>query len=222
LNNPIKEGVRMSELEQKQDDSAPEATEMISQQVTATNNTDEDLEESQKLSTIRNILLGGQIKQYDDRFTDLEKQFDIIKKNLFDQTKNTLTNLDTQIRTELETFTTRIGEQITKEFETYTESLDEEKKDRYSSLEKIVSKFDALETEYSNKLSDIQSKIQQIENNLAQKITEQVQVIKEDIQNEFESLSAKIIEKNQQLIQSKIERSELVDFFKDMADRFSQ
>jgi phage-related protein len=212
----------MSELEHKQDDQTPEATEVIPQVKTTMTTTDEQMEESQKLSTIRNILLGGQIKQYDNRFSDLENRFKEIKESLFDQTKGTLTNLEKQLKSEFETFTTKIGEQITKEFDVYTEKLDEEKKDRYASLEKFVEKQEALEKDYAEKFETIHSKIQQIEDTLSQKITEQVQAIKEDIQSEFESLSATILEKNQQQIHNKIERSEMVDFFKNMADRFTQ
>ncbi|MBF0449618.1 MAG: hypothetical protein HQK75_02855 [Candidatus Magnetomorum sp.] len=211
----------MSELEPKQADTISEAASMIPQVASTASIADEDIEESQKLSTIRNILLGGQIKQYDSRFTDLEKRFEEIKAKLLDQTQDTLSGLDTQIKSEFESFTTRISEQVKKEFEIYTEKLDIEKKERYASLEKFVSKLDTFENEFKSKFKDIQSQVQTIENTLTNKITEHIQVIKEDMQSEFESLSEAILEKNRQQIQSKIERTELVGFFKDMADRFS-
>ncbi|ETR69118.1 MAG: BdrF [Candidatus Magnetoglobus multicellularis str. Araruama] len=181
----------------------------------------DDIDESQKLSTIRNILLGGQIQQYDSRFSEIEKQFEIIKNSLFDQTKETLSGLEKQVTSEFENITTRITEQVKTEFEIYTEKLDTEKKERYSSIEKFVSRLDQLDTEFQKQFNDIKTQIQGIETTLQQKISSQVEIIKQDLQAEFDTLSASIQDRVKQHTQNKIERTEMVGFFKDMADRFS-
>ena len=211
----------MSELDPRQTETQIESTELVTQNETAVARATEEADESQKLSTIRNILLGGQIKQYDSRFTELEKRFETIKDNLFDQTKNTLSGLEKKISTEFETLTSRITGQVETEFETYTQKLDTEKKERYTSIEKFVSRLDQLETAAQSQFNDLKKQIQGIETTLHQKISEQVGIIKEDIQSEFDSLSANIHEKINQQTQRKIERAEMVSFFKDLADRLS-
>jgi len=207
----------MSAFEQKQTETNTGTAEVP--QVASENG--DSFDESQKLSTIRNILLGGQIEQYDSKFTDLEKRFEEIKNNLFEKTQNKLSNLDNKIQNAFGSFTQTLTDQVKKEFEVYTEKLDAEKNDRYSSLEKFVSRLDKFENECNGKFSEIQTQIQNIENSLAQKIGEQIQVIKEDIQSEFDKLSEAVKSKVDQQVKSKIERTELVSFFKDMADRFS-
>jgi len=211
----------MSELDPRQTETQIESTELVTQNETAVARATDEADESQKLSTIRNILLGGQIKQYDSRFTELEKRFETIKDNLFDQTKNTLSGLEKKISTEFETLTSRITGQVETEFETYTQKLDTEKKERYTSIEKFVSRLDQLETAAQSQFNDLKKQIQGIETTLHQKISEQVGIIKEDIQSEFDSLSANIHEKINQQTQRKIERAEMVSFFKDLADRLS-
>jgi predicted nucleic acid-binding Zn-ribbon protein len=211
----------MSEFDPKQTDTPKESSDVIPQGETAVSQTTEDADESQKLSTIRNILLGGQIKQYDSRFTELEQRFESIKDKLLDQTTNTLTGLEKKVSTEIETLTKRITDQVGTEFETYTQKLDTEKKERYASIEKFVSRLDQLETAVKSQLNDIKNQIQTIEGTIQQKVSEQVGIIKEDIQTEFDTLSTSIHEKINQQTQRKIERTELAGFFKDMADRFS-
>jgi glutamyl-tRNA reductase len=211
----------MSEFDHKQSDTPTEKSELVSQVETTVPQATEDADESQKLSTIRNILLGGQIKQYDSRFTELEQRFESIKNNLFDQTSNTLTGLEKKVSTEFETLTKRITDQVGAEFETYTQKLDTEKKERYASIEKFVSRLDQLETVVQSQLKDIKNQIQGIETIIQQKVSEHIGNIKEDIQTEFDALSANIHEKINQQTQRKIERTELAGFFKDMADRFN-
>jgi len=213
--------LRMSEFDPKQTEIPKESDNLIPQNQMDLYKTNDDADESQKLSTIRNILLGGQIKQYDSRFTELEKRFETIKEKLFDQTTNTLTGLENKISSEFESLTKRITDQVGTEFETYTQKLDSEKKERYSSIEKFVSRLDQLETSTQSQFNDLKKQIQGIETTLQQKISAQVGMIKEEIQSEFETLSANVQEKINQQTQRKIERSEMVGFFKDMAERFN-
>jgi len=212
----------MSEFDPKQTDTPIESTELVPKMEIGTSPqaTDEP-DERQKLSTIRNILLGGQIEQYDSRFNDLEQRFETIKDKLFDQTTNTLTGLEKNIASEFETLTRRITDQVETEFKTYSEKLDAEKKERYSSIEKFVSRLDNLESIAQSQFNDIKSKIQGIEATLQQKISDQIGMIKEDIQSEFDTLSSTIHDKINQQTQKKIERTEMVGFFKDMAERLS-
>jgi predicted nucleic acid-binding Zn-ribbon protein len=211
----------MSEFDPKQKNTSNESSELVPQIETAVSQANEDADESQKLSTIRNILLGGQIKQYDSRFSELEQRFEAIKNNVFDQTTNTLTGLEQKVSKEFETLTKQIADQVGTEFETYTQKLDTEKKERYASIEKFVSRLDQLETVVKSQLNDIKNQIQGIDATIQQKVSEQIGGIKEDIQNEFDTLSANIQEKINQQTQRKIERTELAGFFKDMADRFN-
>ena len=211
----------MSEFDPKQKNTSNESSELVPQIETAVSQANEDADESQKLSTIRNILLGGQIKQYDSRFSELEQRFEAIKNNVFDQTTNTLTGLEQKVSKEFETLTKQIADQVGTEFETYTQKLDTEKKERYASIEKFVSRLDQLKTVVKSQLNDIKNQIQGIDATIQQKVSEQIGGIKEDIQNEFDTLSANIQEKINQQTQRKIERTELAGFFKDMADRFN-
>jgi len=212
----------MSELDSKQTDTpTTESTELVPQMETPVSQVTDETDENQKLSTIRNILLGGQIKQYDSRFTELEQRFETIKEKLFDQTTNTLTGLEKKISTEFDSLTKRITDQVETEFETYTQKLDAEKKERYTSIEKFVSRLDQLETIAKSQFNDLKKQIQGIEATLQQKISEQVGIIKEDIQSEFDTLTENIHEKIAQQTQRKIERTELVGMFKDLADRFT-
>jgi predicted nucleic acid-binding Zn-ribbon protein len=211
----------MSELDSRQPEMQIQSTELVPQTETAVARTIDEADESQKLSTIRNILLGGQIKQYDSRFIALEKRFETIKDNLFDQTTTTLTSLENKISTEFETLTKQITGQVETEFQTYTQKLDTEKKERYTSIEKFVSRLDQLENIAQSQFNDLKKQIQAIETTLHQKISKQVEIMKEDIQSEFDTLSANIDEKINQKTQRKIERAEMVSFFKDLADRLS-
>jgi phenylalanyl-tRNA synthetase alpha subunit len=211
----------MSEIDSKQTDPTTESTELVSQTTMNVTQTSDEPDESQKLSTIRNILLGGQIKQYDSRFTELEQQFEMIKEKLFDQTTNTLTDLEKKVTSEFGTLTKGITDQVEKEFSTYTEKLDAEKKERYASIEKFVSKLDQLEIVTQSQFNDLKKQIQDIEVTLQEKISKQVDMMKEEIQTEFETLSANIHEKISQQTQRKVERTEMVSFFKDMAERLS-
>ena len=212
----------MSELDSKQTDTpTTESTELVPQMETPVSQVTDETDENQKLSTIRNILLGGQIKQYDSRFTELEQRFETIKEKLFDQTTNTLTGLEKKISTEFDSLTKRITDQVETEFETYTQKLDAEKKERYTSIEKFVSRLDQLETIAKSQFNDLKKQIQGIEATLQQKISEQVGIIKEDIQSEFDTLTENIHEKIAQQTQRKLERTELVGMFKDLADRFT-
>jgi F0F1-type ATP synthase membrane subunit b/b' len=210
----------MSELDPKQTETQI-VNELIPQKKMDLSQVSEEADESQKLSTIRNILLGGQIKQYDSRFTDLEKRFETIKEKVLDQTAGTLSQLENKISEEFESLTKRISDQVRNEFEIYTQKLDSEKKERYTSIEKFVSRLDQLETATQSQFNDLKKQIQEIESTIQKKISAQVAMIEEDIQSKFESLTEKVQEKISQQTQRKIERTELVGFFKDMADRLS-
>jgi len=211
----------MSAFDSKQIETQTEATELVPQTDKGVSQLTSETDEKEKLSTIRNILLGGQIQQYDSRFTELEQRFEKIKDDLFDQTKNTLSGLEKKISTEFETLTQRITDLVAQEFGTYTQKLDAEKKERYTSIEKFVSRLDQLETVAQSQFNDLKNQVQGIESTLQQKISDQVGMMKADIQTEFDTLTTNIHEKINQQTQKKIERTELVNFFKDMADRFS-
>jgi F0F1-type ATP synthase membrane subunit b/b' len=207
----------MSEFDSKQ----TETTELVPQTEANVSQTTSETDEKEKLSTIRNILLGGQIKQYDSRFTELEQRFEKIKEDLFDQLKNTLSGLEKKISTEFETLTKQITDMVAQEFGTYTQKLDDEKKERYTSIEKFVSRLDQLETVAQSQFNDLKNQVKGIESILQQKISDQVGIMKADLQTEFDTLSTNMHEKIKQQTQKKIERTELASFFKDMADRFS-
>jgi len=207
----------MTESDQQQ--SHP--TEMVPQVESNEPQTVDAMGEAQKLSTIRNILLGGQDDKYGSRLTELEQKFETARESLADQTKETLSGLEKQISSEFESLTQHITSQVKQEFETYTEKLDAEKKERYTSIEKFVTRLDQLETETNSQLKDIKTQIQGIEKTLQEKISNQVQAIKDDLQAEFDTLSDNIQSKINQQTQSKIERTELAGFFKEFADRFS-
>ena len=164
------------------------------------------LAESGNIDKIRQILFGGQMRDYERRFTRLEERLLKESSNLRDETRKRFDALETFIKNELEAVTNRLQtEQRTREES--VQSLSRELQDTGQSLEKKLVQFDEQTT--------------RTQRDLRQQILDQSKSLTDDLQQKHVEISAMLEREVAELSHDKTDRSALAALFSEVALRLN-
>lgn len=183
---------------------------------------------------IRDILFGGQMREYDHRFAQLERQtageserlrLEIEERfrNLAEQSSAALRQLNEQLQAERETRTAEA--QASRELRAAFENLTREAKEASERSEIRLREQETKLGEQENKLREQENKLGEQEGRLreqADRLREhaaQHQAAHEAARKEHEALAARIDEQMRQLTASSAERDTMSDLFTEMAGR---
>jgi hypothetical protein len=164
------------------------------------------LAESGNIDKIRQILFGGQMRDYDKRFSRLEERLLKEAADLRDETKKRFDALETFIKNELEALTSRVqSEQRSREES--VQGLSREMKDTGQSLEKKLAQYDEQTT--------------RDQRDLRQQILEQSKSLSDDIRQKHEEISAMLAREVAELSSDKTDRAALAALFSEVALRLT-
>ncbi|KJH69748.1 hypothetical protein [Aliterella atlantica] len=165
-----------------------------------------DLSGGGNLDKVRDILFGGQMRDYEKRFNRLEDRLIKECSNLREDIKKRLDSLETYIMQEVEALNEGLkAEQVHRD--DTTKEIAQELKDATKSLEKKIGQLD--------------EQTSQKQRELRQQILDQSKNLDEDIRQKYESILAVIEREVQELRSDKTDRSTLAALFTQVAMRLN-
>ena len=165
-----------------------------------------NLAESGNIDKIRQILFGGQMRDYEKRFSRLEERLLKESADLRDETKKRFDSLETFIKNELEATTDRLrAEQRAREES--AQSLSRDLQEARESLEKKLNQFDEQNT--------------RSQRDLRQQILDQSKSLNDDIMRKHEEISGMLAREVAELSRDKTDRAALAALFSEVALRLS-
>jgi len=165
-----------------------------------------DLSGGGNLDKVRDILFGGQMRDYEKRFNRLEDR--LIKEcgNIREDIKKRLDSLETYIMQEVEALNEGLKAEQSQRDETSKE-IAQELKDTTKSLEKKIGQLD--------------EQTSQKQRELRQQILDQSKSLDDDMRQKYESILAVIEREVQELRSDKTDRSTLAALFTQVAMRLN-
>jgi hypothetical protein len=165
-----------------------------------------NLAESGNIDKIRQILFGGQMRDYEKRFSRLEERLLKESADLRDETKKRFDALETFIKNEFEATTDRLrAEQRAREES--AQSLSRDLQEARESLEKKLNQFDEQNT--------------RSQRDLRQQILDQSKSLSDDIRQKHEEISGMLAREVAELSRDKTDRAALAALFSEVALRLS-
>jgi len=161
-------------------------------------------DDNSALKKVRDILVGGQIKEYDSRFAELEDLIKSKAENINKDTKSQFATLEVYIKDEFEKLKKEIEENTKKELDLYKNSFTTEKKERDRAMENFSTDIGKLREEIN------------------QHIIENSNDLKEELYQKIDELSELINTKNEKLLGNKLEKAHMSILLKEMADKLDE
>ena len=158
------------------------------------------------LDQVREILFGKRITLFEERLQRLEKQLLQEHAELRDATDARFEAIESHIRQELETLSTRLDSEGAKRTEAL-KRLTQELRETARTLEKQVGKLDEGATKMAS--------------DLRQHTTEQVKALSGQLREQTKALSALLERRFEELREEKTDRESLAALFAEMATRLS-
>lgn len=165
-----------------------------------------DLSGGGNLDKVRDILFGGQMRDYEKRFNRLEDRLIKECSNIREDIKKRLDSLETYIMQEVEALNEGLKAEQTQRDETSKE-IAQELKDTTKSLEKKIGQLD--------------EQTSQKQRELRQQILDQSKSLDDDMRQKYESILAVIEREVQELRSDKTDRSTLAALFTQVAMRLN-
>lgn len=165
-----------------------------------------DLTGGGNLDKVRDILFGGQMRDYEKRFNRLEDRLIKECSNLREDIKKRLDSLETYIMQEVEALNEGLRAEQSQRDEANKE-IAQELKDTTKSLEKKIGQLD--------------EQTSQKQRELRQQILDQSKNLDEDMRQKYESILAVIEREVQELRSDKTDRSTLAALFTQVAMRLN-
>lgn len=188
----------------KTNSSAKKKGDEASRDVSTTQPSDVEGEETQSIEKVRDILFGAQTRQLEQKLTRLEALLQKEIANLRDETKITFSSLENYIKKELATLTGQIQterDQRTESAETLSQLL----KDSSNNIEKKIVKLDE---------KNVKS-----QRDLQEQILQQSKELMTEIRAKHEEISASLEQSVNCLIEDKTDRLALANLFIEMSMR---
>lgn len=180
---------------------ADEKNEQLSQQQAAN-----ELAEGGNINKIRDILFGGQMRDYDRRFVRLEERVGKEMNDLRDESRKRIDSLETFFRKEIDALSVRvIGEQNI----------------RTDAVRELVQGLKDLSVNFDRKLSQMGEQNNRNDSELRQQLLEQSKVIREEIQGRYSELLKAIDREAVELRHEKTDRTALSEMFTELAMRLN-
>lgn len=165
------------------------------------------LAESGNIDKIRQILFGGQMRDYEKRFSRLEERLLKESADLRGETKKRFDALETFIKNELQAISDRLqSEQRTRDDQ--GQSLSRELQEASKSLERKINQLDEQNTRG--------------ERDLRQQILDQSKNLSDEIRQKHEEISAMLAREVAELSRDKTDRSALAALFSEVALRLNE
>lgn len=156
------------------------------------------------LDKIRDILFGNQVKDYEQRFTRLEEHLVKECTNLREDTKKRLDVIESYIKNEVDSLTTR---------------LKTEQNERNIAVTETNEEFKNLVKSLERKIAQLDEQTSQNQRDLRQQILDQSKNLDDDLQHKYKELLAALERESQELHTNKTDRSTLARLFSELALR---
>lgn len=163
-------------------------------------------DESGNVDKIREILFGGQMRDYDKRFARLEERLMKESTDLRESTKRSLEGLETFVKQEFQALSTR---------------LQLEQKSREGSVENVTRELHDTAKTLDSKLAQFDSQTTQAQSDLRHQLLEQSKTLSEEIRRKSDELSALVDREVKDLNDGKTDRAALSSLFTELALRLN-
>ena len=162
--------------------------------------------EINNINKIRDILFGGQVREYDRRFDRVEDRINKDLNDLKEETRRRLDSLETFFRKEVESLSVR----LTAEQNTRTEAL------RYSS-QSVRENTVILE----NKIAQLGDQFTRDQSDMRSELLNQSKVLRDEVESSFNDLLDALERESMRLRNEKTDRSQLAELFTEFALRLN-
>ena len=191
------------------------------------NNQDSNLpdkydQEKNDLNKVRDILVGGQVKDIEKKFFGLEKKLTQDCNQLIEETKQTVISLENNIKKEIEELKNQLSSKVTEGIKAFASRFDKETNQKNSSIEMLKTKFDNIDDIINKKISSLRQKEKQTINEIKDMILNQSKSFSNDLNQKFQEFSSSLINQNQAMIQQKADKKDIMSLFTDMAEKLAK
>lgn len=155
---------------------------------------------------IREILFGGQMRDYERKFARLEERF--VKES---------TDLRADVKRSLEALEVYVG----KEVDSLAERLRAEQTERAQAVKELGGDLKALTQSLEKRATQLDEQIAKGQRELRQQIFEESKSTSEEIRRSAEALAAVVARESQELREDKADRTALSSLFSELALRLS-
>jgi len=159
--------------------------------------------ETGNVDKIRDILFGGQMRDYDKRFSRLEERLTKESSELRDNTKRAIEALESFVK---------------KEFEALSARLDSERQGR----DGVARDLQDTARAFQKKLEDFDNQTAQAQRELRQQLLEQSKTLNEEIHRKHDEVSSVLQREVADLNHEKTDRAALSALFTELALRLNQ
>lgn len=159
------------------------------------------------LDKIREILFGGQIRDYEKRFRRLEER---------------LSQENVQLRDELLQRVKSLEDLLMSETEGLTEKMKLERQERYEANQDFIREINTLKTEINNRFVQLDEQVSKDIKQLRQQFQSQLQELIVQLRQQKDNLTSLIQQEVAQLKEEKLARSDLAAFFTEFALRLNK
>jgi len=163
-------------------------------------------DESGNVDKIREILFGGQMRDYDKRFARLEERLMKESTDLRESTKRSLQDLEAFMK---------------QEFQALNNRLHAEQKSREGSVESVTRELHDTAKTLDSKLAQFDSQTNQAQSDLRHQLLEQSKTLSEEIRRKSDELSALVDREVKDLNDGKTDRTALSSLFTELALRLN-
>jgi len=160
--------------------------------------------EEQSIDKVRNILFGAQTKQYEQKFTRLEKLVQKEIKNLRDQTDKNFDSLEKYLK---------------KELESISDQLNTEKDERGETVEDLSKMLKDINRNLDKKITKLNDKSIKSQRDLQEQILQQSKDLMVEIRTKYEEISAQIERSVSELDKGKTDRIDLANLLLEVSMR---
>jgi len=156
---------------------------------------------------IRDILFGGQMRDYDKRFKRLEERVEQETAHFRDDMLQRFKALE---------------ERMSEEIDSLLDKVKVERQERQNNTQALEQEMKTLKTDINNRLTQIDEQMTKDMKNLRQQTHNKLQELSLQLRQQGESLTGLISQEIAQLQEEKVNRSDLAMLFNELALRFSR
>lgn len=161
----------------------------------------------ENVDKIRDILFGGQMRDYESRFRDMDKRISQETSRLSGDINARLDQLDAYIK---------------KEFTVLNEKLIGESKDRKTASEDLTSSMTEMRKLLENRIADVDEVHGAAEQEIRGRLHEQATELLEAIRTNQAAIESSLRDESQRLGDEKVARSDLAGLFSEVALRLQR
>lgn len=165
-----------------------------------------DLTGSNNVDRIREILFGGQMREYERRFARLEERLLKESADLREDLKRGFSSLESYVKQEVESLSSR---------------LVAEQSERAEAVQEISHELKTLPQSVDRRITQLDEQTAKSQRELRQQIFEQSKSSSAEVRQSAEELAALMARENQDLREEKADRALLASLFSELALRMS-